>query len=149
MKNFSIRIFAISTWVMLAAITNATAMEYAVIINSENNLSGDEENLKKQVQRVFLKQQTSWGSIDAYPIGRRETDEVYAHFLSDVLKMNEIEFQAYWLSFKQREGQTPPRKIGTVSRIIKMVERKPGGISFVDMSKVDSLPDTVKVLFHF
>jgi hypothetical protein len=63
--------------------------------------------------------------------------------------MNDDEVEAYWLSFKQREGQTPPRKIGTVKSLIKLVERNPGGVSFVAVSDIETLPDTVKVLFHF
>ena len=142
------------TFFVLMALTlgasNAIAMDYAVIINSNVNLNGDEEALKKQVQRVFLKQQTSWGnSIDAYPVGRRETDEAYPHFLTQVLKMNEDELTSYWLRFKQQEGQTPPRKIGTSNRLIKIVERNPGGVSFIAYKDAEELPQTVKVLFRF
>lgn len=126
------------------------AVEYAVIVNTQNPISGDADDLRNEVKRVFLKQKKNWaGGTAAKPFDRGRSSEVRAAFLSGVLQYDDPKLAEHWLKMKQTTGQTPPQAVSSERVLIKMIEKNAGGIGVVPQAFVAELPASVRVLFTF
>lgn len=129
--------------------SGAWAETYAVIVNGENQFSGDEETKRTEIKRLYLKEQTSWpGGIEAIPFGREAGSSEQVAFDKAVLEMSSSEIEGHWLKLKQIRGETPPRGIGSARILARQIGKNAGGFGVVLASEAGGI-DGAKVLFEF
>jgi hypothetical protein len=129
---------------------SAQAETYVVVVNADNkaNISGNEAI--QQVRRVFLKESKDWpGGTEAVPFTGKKGSAPFTALLSGVLSLSETEYEAHWAKLKQTTGDTPPRAVGSVNILLKLIGRSAGAVGVVPKSKAASLPDGLKVLLEF
>ncbi len=136
---------------ILTTITpEAISAEFAVVVNAKNGTSGSQEEIRREVKRTFMKQQSSWtGNIDAFPLDRDPSNAAHQAFLKNVLQMSEQELDAHWLSMKQQQGQTPPRVVGSTRILLRLIGKKEGGMGVVNVDELAGAPASVKALLQF
>ena len=126
------------------------AEEFAIIVNAANNTQGSDKEMRQQVRRIFMKQQSTWtGNISAFPLDRNKNDATHIAFLKNIIRMSEQEIASHWLRVKQQQGTTPPRIVGSTRILLRLVEKKEGGMGIVKISDLSNAPKTIKVLFRF
>jgi hypothetical protein len=129
--------------------TNALAQTYAVVVNAENDFTGDDAKKKTQIKRLYLKEQTAWpGGPDAIPFGRDEGSAEQTAFMQSVLGMSSSEIEGHWLKLKQIRGETPPRSIGSARILARQIGKNPGAFGVVLASEAGAIAGG-KVLFEF
>ncbi|MDQ7018011.1 MAG: hypothetical protein Q9M33_02495 [Robiginitomaculum sp.] len=134
---------------MSMAAPAAQAQTFAVIVNAENNFTGDENTKRTQIKRLYLKEQTAWpGGVESIPFGREAGSPEQVAFEKSVLAMSNSEIESHWLKLKQIRGETPPRGIGSVRILARQVGKKPGAFGVVLASEAATI-DGAKVLFEF
>jgi hypothetical protein len=128
----------------------AYADSYAVIVNAENNYSGDKVAAINVVKRLYLKQQNSWpNGGKAKSLARKNGSPIQKAFIKSVLGMSEAELAGHWISLKQKTGETPPRSVRSEKIIIKLVEKNITGVAFIEEGAVEKLSSKAKILFTF
>lgn len=132
-----------------AAMDNAQAAEYALVVNAAN-ATVDGEDARQIVKRLYLKQASSWpGGAEAQPFAREPGTPEQTAFYSQVLGMDENAVNEHWLRVKQTEGETPPRSIGSARILFRLVGKYDGSFAVVTANEVADAPPEVKVLFTF
>ncbi|PHS25804.1 MAG: hypothetical protein COA84_07125 [Robiginitomaculum sp.] len=127
----------------------AWAQTYAVVVNVENQFSGDEDTKRTQIKRLYLKEQTAWpGGVGAIPFGREAGSPEQAAFEKAVLAMSSGEIEGHWLKLKQIRGETPPRGIGSARILARQIGKNTGGFGVVLASEAAGIANA-KVLFEF
>lgn len=128
----------------------AISAEFFVVVNSSNGTSGSQDDIRREIKRVFLKQQSSWqGNIDAFPLDRNTTSAAHLAFIKNVLQMNEQELGNHWLSMKQQQGKTRPRVVGSTRILLRLVGKKEGGMGVVAVKDYAATSANVRALFKF
>ncbi len=129
--------------------SGAWAQTYAVVVNAENQFSGDEDTKRTQVKRLYLKEQTSWpGGIESIPFGREAGSPEQTAFEKAVLIMSSSEIEGHWLKLKQIRGETPPRGIGSARILARQIGKNTGGFGVVLATEAGGIANA-KVLFEF
>jgi hypothetical protein len=127
----------------------AWAETYAIIVNAENQFSGDDDAKRTQIKRLYLKEQTAWpGGIESIPFGREADSPEQTAFEKAVLAMSSGEIEGHWLKLKQIRGETPPRGIGSARILARQIGKNTGGFGVVLASEAGGI-EGAKVLFEF
>lgn len=147
----TVRILAIAIAIALPGVFNAAAAaSFAVVVNSDNALSGDQAAMMAQVSRIFLKSSKSWpGGEEAAPLSAKAGDPAYQALLEKVLGMSQSEYDQHWARLKQTTGDTPPREVGSTGILFRLIAKKAGAVSVVSAEEAAGLPEGVKILFTF
>ncbi|RMD64773.1 MAG: hypothetical protein D6826_01705, partial [Alphaproteobacteria bacterium] len=75
----------------------ARAEGYVVIVNAGNTVSGNEDELKERVKRIFLKVQSDWSDgTKAIAFARPSSNPAHEAFVANVLGMTLDELDTYW-----------------------------------------------------
>ena len=123
---------------------------FAIIVNSDNPLSGTSEELTSVVRRLFLKQQRDWPNHVSSRVYDREPQSLeHQQFVEQILKMSGGRLSSHWVKMKQVSGDTPPRVIRSHPILLRFIAKHKGGMGIVQMEEVKNLPPTIKVLFTF
>jgi hypothetical protein len=131
------------------AATTVQAQTFAVVINAENDFTGDDHTKRTQIKRLYLKEQTAWpGGVASIPFAREAGSVEQMAFEKSVLAMSSAEIESHWLKLKQIRGETPPRGIGSVRILARQVGKKPGAFGVMLASEA-ATTDGAKVLFEF
>ncbi len=126
------------------------AAEYAVIANAANPDAARGAAIREVVKRLFLKEQTNWpGGLPAKPLARPAGTPAADAFAAEVLGMSRTALDNHWLHLKQTKGETPPRAVGSVRILLRLVGKYPGAFSVVSAEQAASLPPGVTVVFTF
>ncbi|MGR3220674.1 MAG: hypothetical protein ACUZ8H_12795 [Candidatus Anammoxibacter sp.] len=150
-KSMSLFLTGICLLVFLVAAGKAVAGgEYAVIVNVSNNYNADTDGMKEFVKQLYLKRRNAWPDKSAAKIYcRPEGTYEQSAFIDNVLGMTPTKLNEYWLSLKQRTGESGPRKIGSDGILVKFVKKYPGAMAVLKAEKAKSVSSEVKVLFTF
>lgn len=145
-KNITMSLFLISAVGLSGAISkSAAAVDYYVIVNTENNFNGSDEDVKSLLRRVYLKTTRNWpGGTIAVPFARKQSDTAHAALLNNILMMTDAEHSDHWARLKQTTGDTPPRAVGSDSILLRLIKREPGAVGVIESS--GDAPKGVKVL---
>lgn len=126
--------------------TVAWAGEYSVIVNAGNNSNASKQDIKM----FFLKEKLNWSNGNKVkPYGRSASSKEHKYFLKNILQMTEAQLAQHWLAKKQKTGDTPPRSVGSMKSIIRMVSKYPEAFGVISSSAAKEHADQVKVLFDF
>lgn len=126
------------------------ASDFLLIVNAENNISGDPVKLQNEVKHLFLKEQKKWSNgIDAKPLSAKSGSEALKAFIKEILIMDSATLAQHWLSAKQKTGDTPPREISSTRSTVKLVARKKGAFGFVLKSELPQDTSKIRILFEF
>lgn len=143
-------IFMKLTLIFIALLHSASALatSYAVILNAENDFSGD--------PRIFYTlQKSQWPSGDevapaAIKVGSSlEKGVILSGFVKRVLKLGGIsEYREYWIRQKSKGQTRRPIDQTSFKAILKFVSREPGGIGYVpsDLARGNN---KVRILLEF
>ena len=126
------------------------AQDFVVLVNTENTISGSDDELKLEVKRLFLRQKKRWSSgIDATPLAPLEDSEAYDAFLNQVLKMKKSQLEQFWRKARQKSGTTPTRPVRSDRLAIRLVEKREGGFAVISTDSALDLPENTRILFSF
>lgn len=128
--------------VLLAlGLSSATAFaEVAVIVHPSNATALSAE----EVQRLFLGKLKSFpAGGDASPVNLKEGLATREQFNQAVLGKSESQVKAYWSQLVFTGKGTPPKELDNDDAVKAFVAGTPGGIGYIDASKVDG---SVKVV---
>lgn len=127
----------------------ASAAEYVVLVNAENDHPGGQEG-RAMVQRLFLKRASAWpDGASAFPLDRPADSPAHEAFVRNVLGTSEGKLQEWWTRLKQQRGATAPRAVGAPSLLKQAIGMRAGAFGFAARSEVTPIPDNVRVLFTF
>lgn len=144
------RTLAIALALIIGAIGTAHAASYAVVVNSANGFKGDQDAMMAQVSRILLKGTKSWpGGEEAVPFSRKAGDAAYEAMLAKILGMSQAAYDQHWAKLKQTTGDTPPREVGSVNILFRLIGKKAGAVAIVSADDIAKLPEGAKVLFTF
>lgn len=137
--------FVVASWLMA---TTSWAENYTLLVNAENAYAAPVEEAKQEIKLLFLKQKTFWADgTPAKPLARPQDSEENKVFLSNVLQMSPSEIAQYWLSMKQKTGQTPPREMDSPRILLKMIGVSREAFALFKSSDVTPAPPGTRVLF--
>lgn len=127
------------------------ASDYMLIVNVENTYPGNATDAKILIKQLYTKLKSTWPTV--YKLKARAIDRAnngsHSAFLKYVLKMSDSELASYWLSLKQKTGETPPRSIKSTRMALKFVAKNKGAFTMIKKKEEKSLGKGVKVLFEF
>jgi ABC-type phosphate transport system substrate-binding protein len=125
-------------------LTLPAAAELVVIVNAKNpvaTLTAD------QVSQLFLGKSGSFpGGAAATPFNLGEGVALRDEFHAKVTDKNPGQVKAYWAKQMFTGKASPPRELGSVAEVKKMVASDPGAIGYVDKSALDSSVKSVLVV---
>lgn len=140
---------AILTGALLPAAPAHADEAYVVLVNAENDISGD-DGARAEVVRLFMKRSTEWSNgLRAEPFDRSPDSPARQAFVSHVLDSSSSELDDWWLRLRQTRGETPPREVGSARLLLRAISRRDGAFGFAARSEVEPLPEDVRVLFEF
>ena len=137
------------TGISLASDQNSLVKEgrFSIVVNAENKIDPLNPSTKVLIKQLYLKMKSEWPQgMRAEPIARPPDSDEQINFIQHVLGMTEAELADYWLSVKQRTGQTRPRAVSSNKVLFKLLSKHKGAFSIVDNDAVKSLPENVVVL---
>ena len=138
-------LFSISIWANEPNPSLNNEVNYSVIINRNNKTSS--ASVLSLLKQLYLRKKSEWpNGIKAKPIGRPLDSQEHAYFLKLVLGMSEADYAEYWLSLKQRTGQTSPRSVSSNKVLLKLISKYKGAFSIVDTKKLDILPEDLTII---
>lgn len=151
MKTYNLTLFLCRSLIAFVAFflsAGVSAESYALVINADNNYSASIEDAKQEIKLLFLKQKSAWANgTTAKPLARPQDSEESKIFLSAILQMSPSEVAQYWLSMKQKTGQTPPREMESSRILLKMISASPDAFALFKQSDVTPTPPGTRVLF--
>jgi len=129
--------------------TSLFAEKFAVIVNSENNYDSSGSGAKTLLSQLFLKQRSSWpNNLKAKPFSYDQYSAEQQEFNKAVLGMNQTQLTQYWISVKQKNGETPPKEIRSLRLMLLVVAKYPGAFGVIPMSQIPDDAEGIKVLFE-
>lgn len=139
---------AVAALVAGLAAAPAQAGEFAVLVNADNDVGG--EQARAEVARLFLKRKSEWpNGVRARPFARPADSAAHAAFVASVLEATPDQLQHWWARLKQTRGETPPRAVGSTRFLLRAIGRREGAFGYAAKSEIESLPEGVKILFEF
>ena len=132
------------------ATPQAHAEDYVVLINADNDFSGDEGAIKTALRTIFLKEKTRWpNGVDAIPLGPTIDNPAYVSFVGNVLGMTPEEVDAHFIRLKQVKGETPPREVGSARILMRTIGKQEGAFGVATKADAAALADGVRILYEF
>jgi ABC-type phosphate transport system substrate-binding protein len=126
--------------IALSLLSTVAGAEVAVVVHPSNSATMSADD----VQRLFLGKLKSFpGGGDANPVNLKEGQSTREQFNQGVLGKSESQLKAYWSQLVFTGKGTPPKELDNDDAIKAYVASTPGGIGYIDASKVDG---SVKVI---
>ncbi len=120
----------------------ARANSIVVIVNKENpvnSLTVDE------VRRYFLLDSKNWPSGSKIkPINLHKSSTTKNYFLNKILKMTLNDYDHFWLSMKQKSGETEPKTVKSNKFVLKIVGKDAKAIGYLPEDYFNKLQATSK-----
>ena len=114
----------------------------AVVVNPG---SGVTSLSAKEVKGIFLGKQKKFpNGTKTHPAIQKDSNEISVTFAKNVLGKSQSQLKAYWAKLIFSGKGAPPRTVDDDAATKAFVSNTPGGIGFMDNSKVDT---SVKVVF--
>ncbi|MEL7486299.1 MAG: hypothetical protein AAGJ87_03665 [Pseudomonadota bacterium] len=111
-----------------------------VLVNRENAVSVDEQEARRLLRRLYLKERTSWPSGERVVFFARSPDNIAEQlFRETVLDMRTGALDDYWLRLKQTRGETPPRAVGSTRILLRQIDAKANAVGVVSLSEYEAL----------
>lgn len=121
--------------------------DYAVVVNAANTYKADTGAMKQVIKQLYLKERTDWpNKVPAKPFGRPLGSPEHRTLVYQIMGMTDSQLAAYWLSLKQRSGETAPSEIDSDVMVLKLVARYPGAFAIVKKDAAQSEPG-IAILF--
>ena len=121
--------------------------KFSIVINAANKTDPRSPRIKLLLKQLYLKMKSEWPQgMKAEPIARPLDSNEQIAFTQVLLNMTEAELADYWLTLKQRTGQTQPRPVSSDTVLFKLLSKRKGAFSIVNQDVVESLPKNVVVL---
>ena len=109
--------------------------QLAVVVNAKSGVSVLTRN---DVMNIFLGRFRQFPTgLDARPVDVVDSHPDRARFYRLLVSKEVPEINAYWARLVFTGRVTPPQQVNSAEEVIKWVQANPGGIGFVDVSKVD------------
>lgn len=128
----------------LLAASVSYAGELVIIVNAANPVDALTASEAKQ---YFLKNKARW------PFGKKVRPSDYKDekgmrdvFLSNVLAMNALEVERYWIEQQYARATKPPTMLDDDTAVVRFVNKFEGAIGFVDRGAVNSGSGVKEVL---
>jgi len=128
-----------------------SAEEFALIVNHRNAYLDNLSQMRNKVKKIFLKQNKKWphniGKVKRYCRGSNSSEQ--RAFNQFVLKMPMAKLKKYWITRKQRFGDSPPQEIKSSRVVMRLVAKSKGAFAVVKKTDLKKLPKNLRVLFMF
>ena len=128
----------------LLAASMSYAGELVIIVNTANPVDALTASEAKQ---YFLKNKARW------PFGKKVRPSDYQDekgmrdvFLSNVLAMNALEVERYWIEQQYARAEKPPVMLDDDTAVVRFVNKFEGAIGFVDRGAMGSSSGVKEVL---
>lgn len=109
--------------------------QLAVIVNAKSGVS---VLTKNDVMNIFLGRYRQLATgLEARPIDLVDSHPDRARFYRMLVGKEVSEINAYWARLIFSGRVNPPAQTNNAEEVIKWVQANPGGIGFVDVSRVD------------
>lgn len=121
--------------VLMALLAGSALAELVVVVNVRNPVS---VMTRQEVVNLFFGRLGQFpGGMEAQPVDLVDSHPDRAVFYRALVGKDLAEVNAYWarLAFSGRHGA--PQKVGSPDEVVRWVAGHPGGIGFVDSSRVD------------
>ena len=110
--------------------------ELAVVVNVR---SGVAVLTRNEVMNIFLgRYRQFFNGLEAKPVDLLDSNPDRAHFYQALVGKDVSEINAYWARLVFSGRVRPPVQVAGAEDVLKWVASNPGGIGFVDLSKVDA-----------
>ncbi|MGF1545185.1 MAG: hypothetical protein ACFB00_11910 [Parvularculaceae bacterium] len=114
-----------------------------VLVNAHNEISLDEDETKRLLRRLYLKERSSWPDGErAVFFARASADVAERRFRREILDMTDASLDDHWIRQKQTRGETPPRAVRSTRILMRQIERRPNAVGVVTKSEFDELSGT-------
>lgn len=141
MKRLLIRLLFVACWLLLP-VEHAFA-QLAVIVDAR---SGVALLTRNEVMNIFLgRYRQFFNGQEAEPVDLVDSNPDRQRFYQALVGKSVDEINAYWARQVFSGRIRPPFQLASQDEVLKWVTSHPGGIGFVDLSKVDA---RVKVVFE-
>ena len=147
--NLTLLVFFTGLWNPSPA-TTSSAATYLVVVNANNRFSANQETMKAQIKRMYLKQQLVCPNDDeSVPFGRPPDNPAHQAFVIQILDMTTGELNSHWTRLQQTTGKLPPDSVSSVRSLLRQISRKKGAFSIIEEGETRKLPAKVRILFRF
>lgn len=117
--------------------------QLAVVVNAR---SGVAVLTRNEVMNIFLgRYRQFFNGQEALPVDLVDSNPDRARFYQSLVGKDVSEINAYWARLVFSGRVRPPVQVVGADEVLKYVANNPGGIGFVDLSKVDA---RVRVVFE-
>jgi hypothetical protein len=138
-----LRALLASLWLSILPAGEAVA-ELVVVVNVR---AGVALMTRNEVTNVFFgRYRQFFNGLEAQPVDLPDTHPDRARFYKALVGKDLSDVNAYWSRQVFSGGMQPPPKVNTADEVLRWVISHPGGIGFVDSSKVDA---RVRVVHEF
>ena len=126
----------------LLAASVSYAGELVIIVNAANPVDALTASEAKQ---YFLKNKARWAfGKKVRPSDYKDEKGMRDAFLTNVLAMNALEVERYWIEQQYARAAKPPTMLDDDTAVVRFVNKFEGAIGFVDRAAVSSGSDGVK-----
>ncbi|GAA5182205.1 hypothetical protein GCM10025771_30950 [Niveibacterium umoris] len=131
--------------VLAAVFPSLAAADLVVVANPVAKL---ERLSKDQVVNFYMgRVRRLPDGTPVYPVDlARDGGNEKAEFYQRLLGRDLAEVKAYWVRLTFTGQASPPVQAGSAEQVLDFVRRNPGGVGYVERSKVDS---RVRIVFEF
>lgn len=120
--------------------------ELVVVVNVRSGVAAMTRN--EVINIFFGRSRQFFNGIEAQPVDLLDSHVDRARFYQGLVGKETSQVDAYW-SRQLFSGRTrPPPRVGSSEEVVKWVVANPGGIGFVDASRVDARVRVVYELGH-
>ena len=129
-----LKIITLFTGLCFILISSIALADIAVIVNSGNSTSANQQDIKK----IFLGKKTSMKPID-----QAEGSAIRDGFYQKIAGKNVSQMKAYWSKMIFSGKAIPPEVSSDDASIKEWIIKNPNGIAYINSSSVDA---SIKVL---
>ena len=110
--------------------------ELAVVVNTRCGVAAMSRN--EVINIFFGRNRQFFNGIEAQPVDMHDSHSDRARFYEALVGKDLAEINAYWSRQVFSGRMRPPPKMATSEEVVKWILSHPGGIGFIDLSKVDA-----------
>lgn len=123
------KIITISITFIILLFSNVWAEPLVVIVNKDNPIpslsNGD-------VQKYFLIKIKNWNEGGRVkPINRANKSPEKKEFITSILGMTIQDYEQYWISMKQKTGETEPKVVRSSKFVLRIISQNKEGIGYL------------------
>lgn len=129
-------LLAICSLLLLLLPVGPVSAELVVVVNARCGVAAMSRN--EVVNIFFGRNRQFFNGIEAQPVDMDDSHPDRARFYGSLVGKSLADINAYWARQIFSGRMRPPAKVNTSEEVLKWVLAHPGGIGFVDLSKVDA-----------